>query len=319
MITQKTIAARLGLSISLVSRVLSGKAQEIGIKPATIQRVLDEAARSNYTPNSAAQSLKGAKTNTLGVVTYDFEDPYFGVILGELHKIARENTFSLVLTGSYKRDVESLDLSAFVKHSIEGLIIVGSDRKKAWYDKFISKPMPTVQIGFTADKKGANICLDKVKSATLIADYLAKNACKAAALFLTHKFPHEVMRKEIAKALEGNKINTTLKLTRDSSYESINGAVKTIGTMPDFIVAGDDMVAIQVIRCLHELGKNVPADVKVIGFDNITVANNFIPALTTLSPPIKEMARLAFDLASTHAISHKTLKFAPKLIIRESA
>ena len=96
MATQKSIADTLGLSISLVSRVLSGKAKDIGVAQETIQKVLDEAERMNYTPNSAALALRGVKTQTLGVISYDFEDPYFGTILGELHKIARQRKFTLI-------------------------------------------------------------------------------------------------------------------------------------------------------------------------------------------------------------------------------
>ena len=84
MVTQKDIAGKLGVSISLVSRVLSGKAREIGIAEETIKMIEDAALEANYVPNSAALNLKGVKTRTLGVVTYDFEDPYLGFILAQL-------------------------------------------------------------------------------------------------------------------------------------------------------------------------------------------------------------------------------------------
>jgi LacI family transcriptional regulator len=172
MATQKTIADTLGISISLVSRVLSGRAREIGVAEETIEKVLSEAKRVNYIPNSAALSLRGEKTRTLGIITYDFEDPYFGIILGELHKIASQRKFSLILAGSWQRDMGTLDLSAFSKHSIEGLIIVGSDRKKDWYKNFPQKNIPVVQIGFTTDSIGTTICVDETISTELVANYL---------------------------------------------------------------------------------------------------------------------------------------------------
>ena len=81
---QKQIAEKLGVSIALVSRVLSGKAEEIGIAPETIKRVIKTAEEMDYVPNAAALALKGKATRTIGVVVYDFKDPFFGAIIEQL-------------------------------------------------------------------------------------------------------------------------------------------------------------------------------------------------------------------------------------------
>lgn len=318
MTTQKNIAHKLGLSISLVSRVLSGKAKDIGIAAETIDKVLEEAQRTNYTPNSAALTLRGTKTHTLGVVTYDFGDPYFGFILGELHKIARARKFSLILAGSYQRDADALDFSTFVKHNVEGLIIVGSDRKKDWFKDYIDESMPVVQIGRTHDMKGSNICLDESVSAEMVAEYLKNKGVATAALIFGDSLTSEVFRAAHLEALGNHGINITGDIVTDNSDRSINAATRKLRPLPDVIIAADDLMAIQIIRSLYESGVSVPEDVKVIGFDNIPNSRNFIPALTTLNPPIKEMVQMAFDLASVPETSNETIKFAPELISRES-
>ena len=318
MVTQKNIADKLGLSISLVSRVLSGKAKEIGIASETIEKVLEEAQRITYIPNSAALTLRGVKTHTLGIVTYDFEDPYFGIILGNLHKIAQERKFSLILAGSYQRNLDILDISTLIKHNIEGLIIVGSERKKGWYDKFIKKTMPTVQIGFTNDKKGTNICLDEKASVTLVVEHLKNNGVKTATLFFNDSFAHEIFKKEYVKTLPRNAIKIVDNILCQDSDESIRTSIKKLQELPDVVIVGDDSMAMKIIRSLRETGIGVPEDVKVIGYDDISHARNFIPSLTTLKPPIREMAKTAFDLASGHTISTETLKFISKLVVRES-
>lgn len=319
MTTQKKIADKLGLSIGLVSRALSGKAKKIGIAPETIAKVLKEAERINYIPNSAAQALKGAKTHTLGVVTYDFGDPYFGFILGELHKIARTRKFSLILAGSYQRDTSSMDLSTFVKHNIEGLIIVGSDRKKDWLNGYIDDSMPIVQIGFTEERKGANICLDEFASTKMVAENLSGKGVKTAALFFSNSLTHEVFRAAHIKMLKAHKIEITDDFVSNGSDEAIKADICKIQKLPDVIIAADDLIAFQVIRSLYESGISVPKDVKVIGFDNIPNARNFIPALTTLSPPIKEMVKLAFDIVAAPSTNDETIKFSPQIVDRESA
>lgn len=319
MATQKAIAEKLGISISLVSRVLSGKAKEIGVAEETIQKVLEEAKRSNYTPNSAALSLKGVKTHTLGVITYDFEDPYFGIILGELHKIAKERDFTLILSGSYQREQDTLDLSAFSKHTIEGLIIVGSDRHKDWFEDFPKKNIPIVQIGFTEHKIGINICLDKVATSTMIANYLQSQHVTTAALLFNDNLSHQTFKAQHLTTFPAQGIDIVQDITCSNDLDSIRHSLQILNPLPDIILAGDDVMATQIIRALHEKGISVPTDVKVLGFDNISLASHFIPTLSTVSPPLKDMLQKAFDVVSTNQGTTKTILFSPQLIARESA
>lgn len=317
MATQKTIADRLGLSVSLVSRVLSGKADEIGIAADTVQRVLNEAKRTNYAPNSAALTLRGARTNTLGVVAYDFEDPYFGVILSELHKIAGERNFSLVLAGAYKRNDAHIDASIFAKHSVDGLIIVGSDRQKTWLDGFDQANAPIVQIGHTDDKKCANIYVDENSSTAVIAGHLTRTNNRTAALFFTRSLAHQCFRRAHLKTLKAHGIEVIHDFRSDG--DAIAEDVSAMRPVPDAVIAGDDIMAIHIIRALHERGLSVPQDVKVIGFDDIPQARNFIPSLTTLRSPIEKIAETAFKLAAGSAQPEESIRFAPELICRESA
>ena len=98
-VSQKDIARRLGVSVALVSRALSGKAEAIGVSAATVERIRTEAARVGYIPNASARLLRGAPSRTLGVVVLDFEDPFFGPIVGELQRLAHQHGYSLVLGG----------------------------------------------------------------------------------------------------------------------------------------------------------------------------------------------------------------------------
>lgn len=318
MVTQKDIAAKLGVSISLVSRVLSGKAREIGIAEETIKQIEDAALKANYVPNSAALNLKGVKTRTLGVVTYDFEDPYLGFILAHLQKIAHEQKYSLILTGAYRRDSEHLDITPFFKHNIEGLIIVGSDRQKKWYEPLAAKKIPTVQIGFTDQQKGSVLCPDAKKAVGLAVKHIIGAGAKKLSLLFNETLSHEIYLEAYTEELKSRKI--VHKIHRcDSSEESVKKVLKTVlKEKADALITGDDILAITAIRELHNLGLKVPGDIRVIGFDNIPIAHNFIPALTTLAPPLEEMISKAFEIATSHKTSRKTHLFIPELISRES-
>ena len=88
MVTQRDIAEKLGVSVALVSRVVTGTAAEIGIPEDTIKRVRATAIKMGYVPNPNARALRGGNTMTLGVAVTSFTDPFLGPILGELERLA---------------------------------------------------------------------------------------------------------------------------------------------------------------------------------------------------------------------------------------
>ena len=106
MTTQKDIAEKLGVSVALVSRALSGKAEAIGVAAATVRRIHAEAERRGYIPNASARLLRGGPSRTLGVIVFDFADPFFGPFIEELHRLAHTTGHSLVLIGVEHRRVE---------------------------------------------------------------------------------------------------------------------------------------------------------------------------------------------------------------------
>lgn len=135
-VSQKQIAERLGVSIALVSRVLSGKAREVGIADATVERVMKVAEEMGYVPSAAALTLKGKASRTIGVVVYDFRDPFFGAIIEQLQAQAHEQDYSLVLAGFKGRHPESSDLAPLHKHAIDGLVVIGSADRSEWLAGF---------------------------------------------------------------------------------------------------------------------------------------------------------------------------------------
>ena len=147
MTTQKEIADQLGVSPSLVSRALSGTANEIGVSAKTIHRIRELAAKLNYRPSAAALTLRGASTRTLGVIVRNFEDPFFGHMIGELQALAWTKQYSLVLTGCPPGNDQAIDLASLVKYQLDGVIIVGSDFEPEGLDAFSLKGIPLVQIG----------------------------------------------------------------------------------------------------------------------------------------------------------------------------
>ena len=314
-VSQKQIAERVGVSITLVSRVLSGKAREVGIADATIERVLSVAEEMGYVPSAAALTLKGKSTRTIGVVVYDFKDPFFGAIIEELQAQAHEQDYSLILSGFKARVPEMADLAPLHKHAIDGLIILGSDEKSVWLDGF--KNMPVARIGHgNPAEKSVRVAIDEDDAAKQILDYLTAAGHKNLVYIGEHFWSHGLR----FKALENRaaSFGCQLRFEQSSSWAfhaGLDATQKILETeIADALICATDKIAMGALHALHDAGSSLA----VTGFDDIPAAVQFLPPITTLRQPIEEMAKQAFSSVINPPASGDIL-LKGKLMSRSSA
>ena len=324
MVTQKDIARRLGVSPGLVSRILAGKGAAIGAAAATVAAARREAARLGYVPDCAARRLRGERTATLGVVAYDFEDPYFGSLLGLLQRAARAAGHSLIVAGTWRRDPAGLDTAPLLKHGIEGLIVVGSDRGKPWIGPFRKARLPVVQIGHATGTGDARVALDEKAGAGLLLDHLRERGHRRVALLFDDTLPHAIRRACHRDALAAHGLavpagcDLRCRFGRPETVEAAADRLARSPARPTALVAGDDATALLALHALRTRGIRVPDDLHLAGCDDIPAAGLFIPSLTTLRPPVEAMADRAFRAATGRTPRAGEIRFAPELVVRES-
>lgn len=311
-VSQKQIAERIGVSIALVSRVLSGKAREVGIAEATIERVLREAEEMGYVPSAAALTLKGKSSRTIGVVVYDFRDPYFGTIIEKLQASAHEQNYSLVLAGFKGRHPEASDLAPLHKHAIDGLIVLGSSERSEWLAGFSS--MPVVRIGHgAADEPVVSVSIDENNAAEQILDHLVSKGWKRVAFIGSNLFAHTIRFQALEHAAEARQIQLDRHIWASDGFEA--GQQATGSIEPETaIVCATDAIAMGALHALHDSGKRLP----VVGFDDIPAAAQFIPPITTIHQPLSDMVKQAFQ-AVVDFSGPKEVRLPGNLIVRRSA
>ena len=327
MVTQKDIALKTGLSVSLVSRALSGTAEAIGVPPQTVEKVRRAAAAMRYQPNASARILKGAAARTFGVVVYDFEDPFFGPIVGELQRLAHQQGFSLVLGGFERRRVWDLDVNGLLKHHIDGLLIIGSGHDLGWAQPFADQGMPMVRVGSGPRLRGLHsVEVDERQGVALLVQHLAAQGCRRIG-FVGAEQPTHVLRLKYFKAAlrtMGVRASTRHIVMRPerlaaAGYEAARQLITGPGVDAlDAVVAASDLVALGALRGLAESSCQVPAHLRLCGYDDIPGARLSVPSLTTVRQPVEEMARTAFErIVHSDGEAPKTV-FSPELIVRES-
>jgi LacI family transcriptional regulator len=320
-VSQKQIAEKLGVSIALVSRVLSGKAEEIGIAPDTIGRVLKAAEEMGYVPSAAALSLKGKSTRTIGVAVYDFNDPFFGALIRQIQTQAHEHDYSLVLAGFLSRVPNEQDLQSLHKHAIDGLLVLGSDLNAQWLTNFTYLPVARIGHG-TEDEASLKVTVDEDDAAGQLIKHLVANERKHLVCISGPLPAHRVRQAALVKATAaaGLKLASVISKEKEPFAAGVRVTQQLLEaeSNADALICTTDLIAMGALHALHEAGITVPRQMAVTGFDDIPTAAQFIPPITTICQPIQEMVRRAFE-AIIEPSRPQTVYIPGKLIARKTA
>jgi DNA-binding LacI/PurR family transcriptional regulator len=250
--------------------------------------------------------------------------PYYSMIFDALEKQARKHGYSLIYF-SDAGDTSSL------KHlnNVDGVIISCFPRIENVVNE-INRHVPVVVMdNSSSDKTIPSIIIDNFNAVSKSVDYLCSLGHKRIG-FMTGLDDSDVGKNRYAgyqRGLSNNglKINDKLVFRGDYSFESGSTGADyflSLKNPPTAIICANDAMAIAMIREAGQRGLNVPDDISVMGFDDISVASHITPPLTTLAAPIEEIAELAIKMLNKmingEKFETKHVALAAKPVIRGS-
>jgi DNA-binding LacI/PurR family transcriptional regulator len=332
-VRMQDIARVAGVSQSTVSRVLNRAETVVPIAPETRERVLAAARELDYRPNPLARALRGAKTMLLGVIVRDFSDPFFATAIDALATEARASGYNIVLGHAHGGLDESIPLTDILEtRQTDAVILLGDihDQPRLLQDLLDSAvpvvatwqgvspiDFPTVDID---DAFGIRLGLDH-----LIGLGHRRIALASARLPLDNPFREDtycqVMREHFGGVPDGyvQRVPNTL-----AGGEAALGALLDLSDAPTAVLSSTDLVAIGVLHRAWSLGCAVPADLSVVGYDDLYIAAHTVPPLTTIRMPMRQIVREAVRLAVNlprvpgTAREPRVTRFKPSLIVRQS-
>ena len=250
--------------------------------------------------------------------------PYYSLIFNALEKQATKHGYSLI----YFSDIGD---SSSLKHmnKIDGVIVSCFPRvENIVHD--ISKHVPVVVIdNSSSDKTIPSIIIDNFNAVSASVDYLCSLGHKRIG-FMTGLEDSDVGKDRYAGYksglnTHGIKLNENLVFRGNYSFESgAEGAdyFLSLKKTPTALICANDAMAIAATRKIIQYGLNVPEDISVIGFDDITVASQIHPPLTTISAPIDEIAERALNMLigqiQNKEFNNKHVALPAKLVIRDT-
>lgn len=328
------VARAAGVSKSTVSRVLMGSMAYM--RAETRQRVEQAIDTLHYSPSIAARSLVTKRTKTVGLLVSDVGNPFYPEVIHGVEEVAFAQGYDIFLCNTHYSDQRGLQLiRSLIAKQVDGVMIMSSAISDEWLAELTNHHVPTVVIDWQVSQLADEISTIKV-------DFT--NGVKQAAdhfIGLGHRrFAHisgplqlrtSILRRDaFLQALAAGGVDAAQVAVIEGNLRIDCGrrclaALMALPEMPTAIFAANDLMALGLIWAARDAGLQVPADLSVIGLDNIRLAAEIYPPLTTVALPQEEIGRQAMtslfallDPSSSRKEGALHSQVSTTLILRES-
>lgn len=290
-VTLKDVAAEAGVSLQTVSFVVNKKGS---VSPEVRHRVQQIADRMGYLPNKSAKAMRTGRSQTLGLIIDDLSHPYWVEYVQAAERAAAARGYAVLLVDAHDSTDETMGrIEALRMHPVDGVITT-------LYSPAIARlKLPMVVIS-GAVRGRDSVVSDDVNGGRVLAEHLLELGHRTYGLITSpRKVGVPTRRRGFLDRLPPD-ATVAWELGTDR-YEALTQEVIPALRRKEAtaIVCSNDVVAVAVLRALHALGIAVPAEVSVVGYDDISWAGIVYPRLTTIRQPFVEAARAALDLLVT--------------------
>lgn len=293
--TMKDVALLAGVGVGTVSRVIN---KNVSVKPDTLRKVEAAIEQLNYQPNEYARGMKSKYTNTIALIIPTIWHPFFSEFSFYVESMLSNLGYKVYICnsqGSAKKEFEYIQMVQ--QNRVDGIIgITYTD-----IDQYIDSNLPFVSIDRHFTEDVMYVTADNLKAGQLAFRELIKGGSKHLAFIGGHQdTPNETKNrvKSFVEECKKNNIKYDVLDMNEPIYD-LNEQVRDFlieNPSIDGIFAINDLLALDVIKILEELGKDVPVDVQVIGCDGIKISKERDYLLSTVRQPVEEMAYRSVEM-----------------------
>jgi len=334
-VTLNDVARECGLAPSTVSNALANKSI---VTPATKANVLKVARELGYRVSMTARALRTNRSGTIGLLASDIANSFYADILKQVEEVAWGKGISLFLGSTGFDDAkQSRYITSLIDKQIDGLILTShslrtTDRKliKAHnipvvclnrYDRHLNADF----VGVDNDR-GVRLALEHLVSVGHRSIGFVTGPAVASAANERLDAYHAVLKEHGITRVDDSLV-VLGEYTEVSGREAAQLLLRRTHP-PTAIYCANDLMALGVMATAHELGLSIPADLSVMGFDDIDVAAHPLIGLSTISAPRGEMGRLAATMLIERVegatdpqgepIPFRHIRLAPTMVLRNT-
>ncbi|MCF7754512.1 LacI family transcriptional regulator [Paenibacillus xylanexedens] len=319
MTTIKDVAQLAGVSVATVSRVINDRGY---VHADTRKKVEDAVKALNFSPNEVARSLYKRKSKLIGLLLPDIANPYFPQLARGVEDRMQEQDYRLIFGNSDEDERKEQDyIQTFIQNNVVGVISSTNYPHSSIYEKL---KIPVVFLDRTSLDR-PSVYADGREGGRLAAREIIKRGSRRITVM---QGPSQIRPAQ-------DRFEGAIEIIRDAGLDyqviqttsfSINEAGVWAEELfrkyadTDGVIASNDIAAMAVLHEASRIGRKVPDDVQVIGFDDIPMSRLLSPALSTIHQPAYEMGReaagLLIQLVEQAAIENKNIQLPVSFIER---
>lgn len=330
--TLKNIADYVGLSVTTISRVLSGQAKRYRISKQTEELICRAAEDLQYTPNELARGLRLKRTHTIGLIIPDISNPFFAFIARSIESNARKAGYSIILCDSLentKLEIEYLQL--LQNRNVDGLIICPVGQESKHLEELYNRGVPMVVVDrHLPQLKCPHVLSDNYEGTLKAISHFIDNGHIIIGCIqgLHNTSVNEDRVRGYKDAHKMYDIALDNSLIVGDNFGERNGYTSTKlllnrTSRPTAIFAVSNLISLGALRAISEEGLKIPDDVSLISFDDQPYSDYLCTPMTTVRQQSPEMGEIAIKLLIDEIKTNKHhatngVILPTKLIIRKS-
>lgn len=322
------VALAAGVAPVTVSRYLNDPTL---VSDRSKQKINDAIKALNYVPHAAARTLASKRSRMIGSVVPSLDSSLFGRALEVFQNHISTAGYNLILaSNNYDQDKEREHIHQMISHGVDALLLIGSSRDEDIYRLLESKKIPYI-LTWTVDSNEEHPCIgfNNHDAAASITDYLMDlGHTKFAVISGSTKHNDRALNRlagvRTALGKRGLHLPDECVIERPFGVDSGRDAFRLLMSRtdkPTAIICGSEPFAYGAIFEAKTLGIDIPGDVSVTGFDDMWLASNITPSLTTVRTPQQEMGMLAAKYLVSKLNKEDTILPSPlniEIIVRKS-
>ncbi|AOH55001.1 LacI family transcriptional regulator [Peribacillus muralis] len=307
MTTIKDIAKVAGVSVTTVSRALNGY---FDVNEKTKQKILAVAKELNYSPNTLARGLVMKKSKTIGLLVSgmskeNIKDNFTFEVLCGINETASTLGYDLILfnTNTTKQR-EKTYTQLCRERRVDGAIVQGIRKDDPYLKEILESDIPCVLIDIPIQTDSVGyVTTDNVSGAKKAIEHLIQLGHKNIGMINGHEGAYvseERLKGFMEKHTEYN-LPVNKEWIVDGAFEEDASERVTYKLLEEYkeidaLFCASDVMALGALKACHKLGKTVPDDISIVGYDNITLASYCLPPLTTIGQEVYKIGSEAADL-----------------------
>ncbi|EAC9602867.1 LacI family transcriptional regulator [Listeria monocytogenes] len=299
----KDIAKLSGVSVATVSRVINDNGR---FSEETREKVLAVIKETNYQMNFSAKSLRMNKSFSVGILVPDISNYFFSSVVQQIEAILFDQGYSTIICNTGRNlDKEMAYLNMLESKMVDGLIVISGADEFGFKYTNAENGIPYVCIDRQPKDKKDTIFISSnhYQGAFEATEALIHAGVKSPVIFMHSRQSSSAKErlKGFQDALKKNNIRydpDVSKFTVDLQIHDYQKSIITFvneATTMDGIFAINDNIALELLNLLPTIGKKIPNDIKVIGFDDTPQCNYTVPKLSSVKQNIPKIAQITVD------------------------